>query len=181
MPDLLERIRKRDAKAMERIYSEHRNEFIHWSIGKFGINEEEALDHYQEVITLFLEKVLNGTLENIDSSIKTYLFGIGKNRVFQSFDEKKRLEKHMDAVSEHYQFLISSDESLEAFRETRSKAAVALNELGAACKELLQLFYFEKLSMSEIAARLGHKNEGVSRTTKKRCLEKIRLQMKDDK
>ena len=72
----------------------------------------------------------------------------------------------------------SSDASL-FFEEAKKQTIRIFSAIGEGCKEILRLFYFEKRSMSEIAEIMGHKSEAVSRTTKKRCLEKIRSEVKE--
>jgi RNA polymerase sigma-70 factor (ECF subfamily) len=163
---------------MEDVYFKYRKEFVSWSQGKFGISEDDALDHYQDTLTIFFEKVLNGSISEIESSLKTYLFGIGKNRVRQQFDASSRKERHEEGLKEHYQFLAEDEDASVAYEESRSQTLEIFHSIGEGCKEILRLFYYEKKSMSEIADIMGHKSEGVSRTTKKRCLEKIRSQVK---
>ncbi|MEO9482623.1 MAG: sigma-70 family RNA polymerase sigma factor [Ekhidna sp.] len=175
--ELLADIRGGNSRAMERLYLKYRKEFVNWSIGKFGISENDALDHYQDTITIFFEKVMNGSIEEVGSTLKTYLFGIGKNRVRQQFDIQNRDEKHEEGLTEHYRFLANDEDAAEAYAQARNETRKLFDGLGNACKEILKLFYFEKKSMSEIADILGHKSEGVSRTTKKRCLEKLRSEV----
>lgn len=159
---------------MEEVYSRYRKEFVSWSKMKFRITEEEAVDHYQETIMAFYENTVNGSVILTDSSIKTYIFGIGKNKILQQFDANRRNEKHTPSIAEHYRFLLNDSESAGLFEQASAITAKVLESLGDGCKEILRLFYFEKRSMTEIAQALGHKNEGVTRTSKKRCLEKIR-------
>jgi len=175
---MLASIREGNQRVMEEVYFKHRKEFVSWSIGKFGISEDDALDHYQDTLTIFFEKVMNGSITEIESTLKTYLFGIGKNRVRQQFDVSGRKEKYQEGLAEHYRFLAEDDQA-DVYEEVRDKTLQLFDEIGEGCKEILRLFYYEKRSMSEIAYIMGHKSEGVSRTTKKRCLEKIRSKVKD--
>lgn len=173
---IIEDIRERNAQVMEQIYLRYRNEFVKWSMGRFGIGEDDALDHYQDTLTVFFEKAINGSLGEIESSLKTYLFGIGKNKVRQQFDIMSRKDKHEAGLTEHYQFLASSEDASEIYEHARSQTREMFSLLGDNCQQILKLFYFEKKSMSEIARIMQHKSESVSRTTKKRCLEKLRVE-----
>ncbi len=47
--------------------------------------------------------------------------------------------------------------------------------LGDKCKELLELFYFKKKDMVEIAELLGFRNDKVAKAMKYKCLEKARI------
>ncbi|MEM7297554.1 MAG: sigma-70 family RNA polymerase sigma factor [Bacteroidota bacterium] len=176
--DILERIRHGDKQVMEEVYFRYREEFLKWSQGKYDISENDALDKYQDTVTIFFEKVIQGSIGDIESSLKTFLFGIGKNRILQQFDKEARRGKHDEGLTEHYRFLVEHEDAAESHEEAKSLTRELFKELSDGCKTILKLFYYEKKSMSEIANIMGHKSEGVSRTTKKRCLEKIRSQMK---
>ncbi|WOK08062.1 sigma-70 family RNA polymerase sigma factor [Imperialibacter roseus] len=176
--DIIASIREGNQRMMEEVYLSYRNEFVNWSRRKFDITEEDALDHYQDTLTVFFEKVMNGNISVIESSLKTYLFGIGKNKVRQQFDERNRMKRHEEGLVEHYRFLSENKEAEAAYDSARSQTWELFDAMGEACKRILRLFYFEKRSMSEIADIMGHSSEAVSRTTKKRCLEKIREQVK---
>lgn len=177
--NVIARIRREDDRVMESVYFKYREEFLVWSTKKFGISQEDALDHYQDTLTIFFEKVINGSIESLESSLKTYLFGIGKNRVMQQLDQQGRREKHEVGLAEHYRFLAEDEASMNVFDDARDRAKELISSIGETCREILKLFYFEKRSMKEIAKIMGHKSEAVSRTTKKRCLEKIRTQVSD--
>lgn len=177
--EILDDIRGGNSKVMEKIYLQHRKEFVSWSVGKFNITENDALDHYQDTITIFYEKVMNGSIDEVGSTLKTYLFGIGKNRIRQQFDAESREGRHEGSLAEHYRFLAKDERLSEAYEEARGQTKMMFESLGEVCRAILKLFYFEKKSMREIADILGHKNEGVSRTTKKRCLEKLRIEVKN--
>lgn len=176
--DIVASIREGNQRVMEDVYFKYRSEFVAWSRNTFGISSEDALDHYQDTLTVFFEKAMSGTLISIESSLKTYLFGIGKNMVRQQFEEINRMRRHEGALVEHYRFLSDNVEAEAVYDEARRQTRELFETIGDACKEILRLFYFEKRSMSEIAFIMKHKNEAVSRTTKKRCLEKIRSQIR---
>jgi len=176
--DVLLGIREGNSRIMEEVYARHRTEFLNWAIGKFGISQDDALEHYQDTLTIFFEKVIRREILEIESSIKTFLFGIGKNRIRQQFDKESRREKHTEGLSEHFRFLAQHEDAAEVFEVARKTASQLFESIGDLCKEILRLFYYEKKTMQEIASSMGHKSEGVSRTTKKRCLEKLREQVK---
>ncbi len=51
------------------------------------------------------------------------------------------------------------------------------HKLGEQCKEVLQLFYFKKESMKQIAARFSW-TEASAKNNKYRCLQKLREMVK---
>ena len=50
----------------------------------------------------------------------------------------------------------------------------AVQQLGEQCRQLLQLFYGAGLAMSEIAKKVGLRNEKVAKAQKYRCLQKAK-------
>lgn len=49
-----------------------------------------------------------------------------------------------------------------------------LDSIPPACKSILKRFYWDKMSMKDIATLTGLKNEDTAKSTKKRCMDKFR-------
>lgn len=58
------------------------------------------------------------------------------------------------------------------------KLSTILQRLGDTCKSLLQLYYFNKMPMAEIARVLKLSGPDVAKATKYKCLDKARTMMK---
>lgn len=50
----------------------------------------------------------------------------------------------------------------------------ALNSIPVECQKLLRRYYWDKMSMRDIAPTLGLKNENVAKTKKNRCMDKFK-------
>jgi len=48
------------------------------------------------------------------------------------------------------------------------------NRLGDPCRSLLDLFYYKKKSMEEIAVELNYKNAETAKNQKYKCMERLR-------
>ena len=44
-----------------------------------------------------------------------------------------------------------------------------INSLGETCRKILQLYYFDKLSMQELAEQMGYANADTAKTKKYKC------------
>lgn len=55
-----------------------------------------------------------------------------------------------------------------------SRLEKAIQQLGEQCRELLQLFYGSGWNMSEIAKKIGLRNDKVAKAQKYRCLQKAK-------
>ena len=155
------------------IYEEYRTEFIHWITREYHCSHEDSKDIYQLTILIFYENVRSGKLEHLVSSIKTYLFGIGKNVARENMRKAKR---NIPINQEKWlkEYLI--DEPDEKVDENHfSLAKKALSNLGQPCQQLVELFYYERKSMEEISVRLNYKNADTAKNQKCKCMARLRL------
>jgi DNA-directed RNA polymerase specialized sigma24 family protein len=65
-------------------------------------------------------------------------------------------------------------------RELKNELSRLLGELGESCKKILELFYYENLSMKEIVSHLHYENEQVVRNKKYKCLQQLTDKMKQN-
>jgi hypothetical protein len=67
----------------------------------------------------------------------------------------------------------------EPDREARERGLLAsLERTGQKCLELLKAFYYDHLSMDELAARFGFNGRRSATVQKYKCLEKVRENLK---
>lgn len=134
-------------------------------------SRQDAEDIYQETLIILFRKSKEENFR-LTSSLSTFLFSISR---FQWLNElrkrKKEAKEQFEEISEEEAGLFSN--YLE--EETQfKKAEQAVLKLGEKCRELLRLFYFEKLDFATIAGKIGFSNEKVAKNQKYRCLEKAR-------
>ncbi len=169
-------IQKGEKKALEQLYISHKSEFVQWLQGSYGASETESIDIYQDTIIAMYENIVRGKLKTLDSSIKTYLFAIGKNK-YLSYQrgESKKTELSVIALS-----LETEDNEPTHEEELSTHVAKKIEELGTACQKILQLYYFDQLSIREIAEKLGYKNEDTAKNQKYKCMQKLRKLVKPE-
>lgn len=170
--DLLARIRTQGDRALTDVYETYRNEFLLWIMREYKCSLDDGKDIFQVVILIFYDNVRTGKLQHLVSSVKTYLFGIGKNIV----REQQRKEKRFIPIAQEKwlkEYLIDEpDAPLDEQMLTRAK--FALEKLGQPCQRLVELFYFEKKNMLEIAAAMGYKNPDTAKNQKCKCMARLR-------
>lgn len=154
------------------IYEEHRTEFIHWITREFHCSMDDSKDIYQLTILIFYENVKSGKLEHLVSSVKTYLFGIGKNVAMENMRKAKR---NVPINQEKWlkEYLIDEPEQ-PVDENLFTIAQNALKDLGQPCQQLLELYYYEKKSMEEISEKLNYKNADTAKNQKCKCMARLR-------
>ena len=168
-----ERIQKRlradDKTAMELVYTQYREEFIGFT-AQYGLPKEEALDIYQDAIIAMYQNFSVKQVELKSSSIKTYLFGIGKYKIFQ----------HLKIKNQHLPFLESNktqDWITVATPEDNPQRQLlekGLSHLSVSCLKVIRLFYYRNLTVDEIVEHTEYKDGNTVRSHKSRCMKKLK-------
>ncbi len=171
--ELLHLVRSGDPSGVSFVYEKYRREFVSW-IRKFGrCDIDEACEYYQGTMVIFYENVMTGRLTDLQSSLKTYLFGIGKNLVMQEYRKTVRSEKIKAEYLLQSHLLPTADEA-QAEAEDLSLISRCFERIGDPCRRLLELFYFQQKNMEEISTELGYKNPETAKNQKYKCMERLR-------
>lgn len=128
-----------------------------------GGSLDEAKEIFQEALVLFYEKkFINDFMADKDDS--SYLMGIAKKRWLKYHEREKHKRPVEDAVRAE-----EKDQEPQVGR-----LLLFLEHSGQRCMDILQTFYFENLSMKELAKRFGYRSERSATVQKYKCLEKVR-------
>jgi len=160
--ETFERICKGDEKELEKLYKKYYRMMTKLVITNSG-TEQEAKDIYQEALIVFWQKAVSGNLV-LTSKISTYLYSICLNLWRKELDRKSRLS-HEQKDSPEYQ----NEDKKERTRIIRE----CLDQLDDTCKRVLTYYYYERMSMSEIAKNLGFANTNTAKTKKYKCKKKL--------
>src|SRR5690606_5648277 len=127
-------------------------------------SDEDAVDIYQDSMIVLYENILSGKLTTLTSSVKTYLFAIGKYKIYNTLKVKVSLVDFED-----YEFLLAEDNEEFLLREKNiEQLQKAYQQLGGKCKKVIKLFYYENLTLEEIKDRLAYTSKDVVKTQKSR-------------
>ena len=160
--DLFERIQRGDEKALEFIYKKYYRMMTKMVITNSG-TEEEARDVYQDALVVFWQKARSGSLV-LTSKMSTYIYSICQNLWRKELDRKKRLSNEEK----------DSPVTLDTETSEREKIiAKCIDQLDGTCKKVLMYYYFEEMSMQDIADRLGFANTDTAKTKKYKCKKKL--------
>jgi RNA polymerase sigma factor (sigma-70 family) len=136
-------------------------------------DEEDARDIYQETFIVFYEKLKQDDF-TLTCAIPTYLYSVARNLWLKrlrklQYDGVLKLKETMDAeeveddVEAHLvkeQFLGNVEQSLE--------------QLGDPCCSILKDFFYNKLSMEDIALKFGYTNADNAKNQKYKCFNRFK-------
>lgn len=174
---ILSKLRTGDESPIMELYKLHRNEFIVWAKANYKASPEQAKDAFQEAVLDFHQNVITGVLVEFTSSIKTYLFQIGKYKLLNIIKKEHRITYHDNLQ------LIEGKE-MEDYMDDENKAhsqeqlTNAINKLPEDCQKVLKLYYFNEFDMDSIARELKYKNSDTAKSKKSVCMKNLMLELK---
>ena len=160
--ELFERICQGDESALEELYKKYYRMMTKLVISNSG-TEEEAKDIYQEALVVFWQKAVSGNLV-LTSKISTYVYSICQNLWRKELDRKRRLTNEEKDGVEYSNY--DQQERARIIQE-------CINDLGETCRNVLMFYYFDGLSMQDIADKLGFANTNTAKTKKYKCKKKL--------
>ena len=160
--EILERISRGDERVLDHLYKKHYRMMAKIVLSNNG-TEEEAKDVYQEALLAFWQKASSGKLV-LTSKISTYLYSICLNQWRKELERKSRLSSE-EVDGEEFQ----THDQKERLRIVKE----CIEELGDVCKGVLTYYYFDGLSMQDIAEKMNFANTDTAKTKKYKCKKKL--------
>lgn len=164
-------------KAEEQLFTNYAY-FVQEGIRKYSLIEEDAFDAYADTVLSAIERITDGSFES-RSSLKTYLYQIFHNKCVDILRKKttNKYSVHRTLSIKDSLFNIS-DAARSVIQRLVDKSDWAalrqkLDELGENCRKAL-LLWADGHSDQEIAASIDYKTAAVAKTSRIRCLEKLR-------
>jgi RNA polymerase sigma factor (sigma-70 family) len=160
--EVLAKIAKGDESALDFLYKKYYRMMTKLVISNSG-TEDEARDVYQDALIVFWEKARSGKLV-MTSKISTFIYSICLNLWRKELERKSRLSNEEKDDVEYQD--MESDERERIIRE-------CINELGDTCRRILMYYYFDGMSMNDIAEKLGYANTDTAKTKKYKCKKRL--------
>ena len=162
---------------LDKVYLENRTIFRHWMRKHFNLTDEDIADLYQDAAIGFYDAVREGRLQELTASIQTYLITIGKHLALKRNRKMKVIERHEDSLQN---WLV---EPVDPFANEPDDRVTfiqrAFRRMEEPCYSILRLFYYQRLTLTTIAERLGYKNAQVVKSQKSRCMKKLTSLVKE--
>ena len=137
-------------------------------VQRAGGSPADARDVFHDALIILYEKAVQGQLR-ISGSPQSYVAGIARHLWLRRLrDEPRWVDLDEAPQAQH---LPGEEDHTEPLLRRVSRQ---LEAAGRKCLDLLQAFYYERLSMQEIAESFGYGSERSATVQKYKCLEKVR-------
>lgn len=133
-----------------------------------GCPNTDAEDVFQEALLIFSRK-----LDEPDFELTVEPFHYVKNtcKFIWYNTSRKNAKMRTDEISDTPDFV--DDQWIEKELKLR-RIETAITKIGQKCQQLLKMFYGGGATMSEIARKLGMRNDKVAKAQKYRCIHKVK-------
>jgi len=166
-------------RTAERKLYEHFFYLIGHGTHKHALRPDECASAYSDTIIAVINDVVYGRFKG-GSSLKTYIYQVFSNKCVDAVRKKTTQKRrvHNDTVESETLLGRLSDNARNVVekliaQEDRSFIMQKIKALDEKCRQILLLFE-EKVSDKEAAQILKYASAGVVKTTRHRCLEKLR-------
>lgn len=170
---LIQGIRYGNKKELEIVYTKYKPHFTNFA-RKYHIEEELIQDIYQDSVIVLYENILNGKLTKLQSSLKTYLFAIGKHKLIEHLRHVEKTPRINIPVEEINLLEEIAPFELDGEDEQATLLQKAYRQLGKKCQEVLRLFYYEGKKLDEIQECLHYDSKDTVKSQKSRCLKQLK-------
>ncbi|AXG70645.1 RNA polymerase sigma factor [Kordia sp. SMS9] len=173
--DVQSRLRKDDKKALEEVYVAYKEAFVNYGL-RFNLDREDLIDVYQDSVIAMYQNFTTKQTHIEKSSLKTYLFSIGKHKIYDRLKERKQFVGAVVAADDFEE--IDLNETI--LTKEQRLLQKYFTRLGESCQQILKLFYYRSLSIKEIVQQTQYKDENTVKSHKSRCLKKLIALIKQD-
>ena len=152
--------------------------FINEGMHKQGLLQEQAFDVYSDTVLSAIDKIRSGSFEG-RSSLKTWMYQIFHNKcvdlIRKSTTNKSSVHRTLSVTDTLFQLSDPSKTVVQQLIEQTDWTVLKqkLNEIGDSCKQML-LQWADGNTDRQIAEVMGYKTADVVKTSRLRCLEKLR-------
>jgi RNA polymerase sigma factor (sigma-70 family) len=152
--------------------------FVREGMRKYSLSEDQAFNAYSDSILATIDNISNGTFQG-NSSLKTYLYRIFRNKCVDllrknatsknSVSRALPIDDGLSQVSDSSRSILQVLIDKADWRLLRER----LDQLSDDCRKML-LLWADNFSDSEIAVTMEYKTADVVKTSRLRCLQKLR-------
>jgi RNA polymerase sigma factor (sigma-70 family) len=170
--DIIQGLIAHDNKTLKYVYEQYMPA-IKAYVQRNGGNEDDAIDLFQDgLMALYNNIVSKGYEKKEHTKLSTYFVQICK---YKWLDNRKSARVKRNEAIDSRDFEMNDpgiSESIEQ-AEKHKQLHQLIDLLGTKCKELLSLFYWEELSIAEIAEKQNMEAASV-KNGKYRCMQKLK-------
>ncbi|MCC2598258.1 RNA polymerase sigma factor [Sphingobacterium sp. FBM7-1] len=157
-----------DTVILDKIYLQYKGGFLEFA-KRYPIDPDMVLDIYHDSVIALYENIVQGKLNGLKSSIKTYLYAIGKFKIFAYLKSPKQEVLSDKELMEQINLF-----EIDTAEERLKLLQRAYLQLGPKCQQMLHLFYYKGLKLEDIQREMSYESKDTVKSQKSRCLKQLK-------
>lgn len=154
-------------------FTKERKKTVTLLCGRYNLSQELAEDVYQDSCIALFQNIKNGKLVSLTSSLSTYftqicvfqtLKKIRDAKSFVSLDNGQYDPPKVDELLGNDGFTVEQQQAMEDI----------INHLPPPCDVILWGYYYDNMSLTEIANVIDFKNSDSVKAKKTQCMKKLK-------
>ena len=167
---LIQQIQQNGPEALQHVYNHCKKYCISRLCRTTACPPDAAEDIFMDAILIFYENVKLGKLTEV-RHLRAYLYKICQNRYYELQHQQECVRRAKDHIhTQWYEYEIPPDD----IAQKKALVMQAYRYLGENCRRVLHYYYFDHLTLEDIAQKMGLANAQVAKVTKSRCYKKWR-------
>ncbi len=166
---MLQDLKNGKEELIDKVYLSRFDKCINILVRNFGCSREEAYDSSIDALLEIRQDLLNDRIRY--GNLETYFINRAKLKYYRRNRNKKIETVDIGEEMEFKDDSVQEESLMEG--ELREAIAQALSQMGEGCQDILQQFYYEEISLNEIAEKMN-KTHAAVRKQASRCRDKFR-------
>ena len=169
--DLLRGLAGNDKIAIETIYRQNFS-LIQAFVVKNNGYPEDARDIFQEAMIILYGKSKQESFQ-LTCQIRTYIYSMCRRLWLKRLQQLQKFNPAVELKEE----IVAVEDELEMHEKKNADFLLmeeAMSKIGEPCKGLLEAYYLQKRSMTEIAEHFGYTNADNAKSQKFKCLVRLK-------
>ena len=167
---------------VQQFYEELKPLLMNYIRKNFELDYDDIMDIYADVWIAVRSNIINGKVEK-DTKWKAYILKMGWNQANKLKHRRQDMvhidaeEFNSDAFEREYTEGVEAEKSIYTDPQLTAILAAELSYIPDPCNKILKLYYYDHLSMLEIADSMNYSNQNSAKTTKNRCMDKLKARI----
>lgn len=168
---LIDDVNSGNSEVLTQVYLKYRHDFIGFIRKGHTFGKEQIEDAFIDAILILRLNILNNRVSVQNSSVKTYLFAIGRNLLMEEYRRESRLILLDNEIVEES----GNDSEIEGinFQEIK-RMREAFEQLSPGCQKMLTHLYFHGWSYQDIQEEYNHKSVEGLRVQRVKCIKQLK-------
>lgn len=169
---LIDDIKSGNSDILSVVYMKYRNDFFSFIRKSNNFTKEQVEDAFIDAILILRLNILSDRIQIQNSSVKTYLFAVGRNLLMEEFRrETKLIELQSDGA---YGNLLHETESTDGELTNIKRIQEVFDQLSPGCRRMLTHIYFHGWSYQDIQEEYQYQSIEALRVQRVRCIKQLK-------